>query len=278
MNYSALKPVFATLASLVAVLATASAATYSQNFNAFPDNTSILGDGTIISSNDGLASVQGGQFRIASDSISGETSVLRIPALANAAQGWTMTFNVSFSDTAGENPPADGMSISWGNIPFNTTLPGVDGVTGFGAEHGWQLGSAGDHLAFEIDTWQNGGPDQGVRIATEVGGVHTHVAQTVGQTLPDGGSVSGLVTLSWDPILGASFSTTGLGTNANFTNVPVPGFVGSDAFIFAFASRTGNADETVLIDNVNITTVPEASSVFLGAFAGLGLLSVRRRK
>jgi hypothetical protein len=62
------------------------------------------------------------------------------------------------------------------------------------------------------------------------------------------------------------------------SNVAIPGFSGNDAFVFAFAARTGFADNTVLIDNLVITTVPEASSSMLAVLAGLGLMSVRRRR
>lgn len=256
----------------------ANAAVYAQNFNGFADGTTNFADGSLVASNDGLASAQGGAFRIASDSISGQTSVYKVPGLTGASLGWTATFNITISDTLGENPPADGLSFSWGSIPFTNSLPPVDGVSGFGAEHGWQLGSAGDHISFEIDTWMNGGTDNGLRIASQVAGVHTHVAETPGIILNDGGSVSGLVTLSWSPTAGASMSTTGFVTNVNFTNVPVPGFTGSDTFVFAFASRTGNADETVLIDNLNITSVPEPSNTLLAGAAGLGLMAMRRRR
>jgi len=266
---------FATAALLAA--GSARAAVYTQNFT-FADNTSSLGDGTIIASNDGLASVQGGALRIANDAIGNETSVFKISGLGGASLGWTATFNVTITDTVGENPPADGFSLSWGNVPFNTSLPGVDGVSGFGAEHGWQLGTAGDHIAFEVDTWQNGATDNGVRIGSEIGGVHTHLAATQGVILNDGTTVSGLVTLSWSPLTGASMTTSGFITNAAFSNVAVPGFTGSDAYVFAFASRTGGADETVLIDNLTITTVPESSTSLFAGLAGFGLMTIRRRK
>ena len=73
-------------------------------------------------------------------------------------------------------------------------------------------------------------------------------------------------------------STSDLVTNVNFANVAVPGFTGNESFLWAFAARTGGADQTLLIDNLVITTVPEASTSLLAGLAGLGLMMVRRRK
>lgn len=254
--------------SLLATVA-ASAAVYSQNFT-FPDGTNVLGDGTIIASNDGLASVQGGALRISSDSIQGQASVFKIPGLANASLGWTATFSFSMSDVPGESAPADGFSFSWGTgVPFDASLSPHPS----GPENGWNPGS--DHLNFQFDVWDSGGGEWGTSIGT---GTTALVADNQGMLYPDGGSANGTATLSWSPVNGVSFTTTGFVTNANFVNVPVTGFTPSDAGVFAFAARTGFADQTILIDNLVITTVPESSTTLLGALAGLGLLAVRRRK
>ncbi|MEC9055504.1 MAG: hypothetical protein VX633_09370, partial [Verrucomicrobiota bacterium] len=75
--------------------------------------------------------------------------------------------------------------------------------------------------------------------------------------LDDGTTVSGEVTISWDPVNGASFTTTGLNTNADFSNVATGGFAGDDGFTFNISSRVGGANETLLIDNLVIDTDPQ---------------------
>ena len=79
------------------------------------------------------------------------------------------------------------------------------------------------------------------------------LAFTNGPILNDGSTVSGLVTISWDPVDGASFSTTGLLTNANFTNVATT-FTGDDNYLFGLSARVGGANQTVLIDNLIVVT------------------------
>ncbi len=265
---------FIAAASLLAATS-ASAAVYTQNFT-FPDGTTDFGDGSILASAANNASVQGGALRLTNDALTSEAAGFKIPALPNSSLGWTASFDLTIIDGDPGAPPADGLSFSWGAIPMDTTLP----QSSQGFEHGWAENI--NHLAFEIDTWENGAggglDDNGLRIASAMGGIHTHHAQVDGDVLADNSSVSGSVVITWDPVLGASFSTTDFLTNANLTNIPIPGFTGNDAFIFAFSARTGFAEETLLIDNLVVTTVPETSSSLLAVLAGLGLMSIRRRK
>jgi hypothetical protein len=58
------------------------------------------------------------------------------------------------------------------------------------------------------------------------------------------------VTASWDPVNGASFHTTGLTVDADFTDVATPGFAGDPSHGFSFVARTGGHNETLLIDNL----------------------------
>ena len=64
------------------------------------------------------------------------------------------------------------------------------------------------------------------------------------------------MTMSWNPTDGASFTTTGLTTNADFSNVATGDFVASDDHTFNISARVGGANQTLIIDNVVITTVP----------------------
>ena len=164
---------------------------------------------------------------------------------------------------------ADGLSFNYGNFGL--------GVLG-SAEEGMQ-GEAGvsENLSFEIDTWMNFDPEQGVNIAEKVGGTPADLAFTNGSILDDGGSVTGLAFASWDPALGASFITTGLDTNAAFLNVPTT-FAGSEDFIFGLSSRVGGANQDVFVDNLSITTaVPEPTGALLLGLSSFGFIFLRRR-
>ncbi|NIP97503.1 MAG: hypothetical protein GWO24_30370, partial [Akkermansiaceae bacterium] len=123
-------------------------------------------------------------------------------------------------------------------------------------EEGWP--NVNDVLSFEIDTWMVGDSEVGPAIGLNrlgFAGSSDHpstLARLNGDIFRDGETVSGTATISWTPTEGASFTTTGLITNANFTNIPTPDFTGDDFFTFALAARTGGANEDLFIDNLVI--------------------------
>ena len=214
-------------------------AEYVQDFE-FPDGTTDLGDGSQMN---GTSSVQGGQLRLTTDGVAGGFASFIIPALPNSSAGWTATFDLTIIDGPGANVPADGMSFNYGNFGLGELGSAEEGMAG--------AGGVSENLSFEIDTWMNFDTEQGVNIAQKVGGTDQNLAFTNGPILDDGTTVSGTVTMSWNPTDGASFSTTGLLTNANFANVPTT-FAASDALRFGLSGRVGGANETKLIDNLRI--------------------------
>jgi hypothetical protein len=227
---------------------------YCQDFDGYPDGTMELGDFSTIRSNNGPASVQGNQLRLSQDGLGNTRSSFRMPKLNDSSQGWTATFDYTItSNTAGQNP-ADGISFSYGAIPpFDMAGGGEDTASQHGmGEEGWPTV---DTISFVIDTWDNGG-EFGVNISSAIGGIKTDHALNPGAPLNQVETVTGTATISWNPTDGASFMTTNLsnGTDANFVNVPIPGFTATDDMIWAFGARTGGAHETVLIDNLCITT------------------------
>lgn len=260
--------------SLGVLGSTATAATYSQNFEGFADGTTDLGDGSVIGSHfddptNGVAraSVQGGSLRLTEDDVNSQRASFRVPAVANSSLGWTATFDFTMNDLAGGNAPADGFSFNYGNIlPLTGTRSGPDG-------HGnAETGMGGTNITFAIDTWQIGAANSpGVEILAD--GIS--IARTNGTTLSDGGDITGTATISWSPGT-TSFATTGLDTNADFGNVAHT-FVGDDAYGFAFTARTGGANEGVFIDNLVITSIPEPSGVSLLSLVGIAALLRRRR-
>jgi hypothetical protein len=271
MNKELVKSIL--LASVVAAFTTtASAAVYTNDFN-FADGTTNFGDGsTSQSSIAGQGIVQGGQLRLTTANITSINSSITIPAMANSSLGWTATFSYTMSDAAGGLQPADGWSFNYGNIPLG-------GLSAGGPEEGWAPGTGVDYVTACVDTWQNGNPDSpDVTIGTNLGSINTVLADQDGTILNDGQAISGTVSITYNPATGLSFVTTGQNNNAAFANIALPGFIASDAFTFGLAARTGGATQDFLIDNLVITTVPEAGSSLLAALAGLGLLTIRRRK
>ncbi|MFT5411593.1 MAG: hypothetical protein ACI9NC_004329, partial [Verrucomicrobiales bacterium] len=155
------------------------------------------------------------------------------------------TFDLTIIDSAAANPPADGLSFNYGNATLGelgSAEEGMDGVV-----------AVTENISFEIDTWMNTDLEQGVNIGQKSAGVPSDLAFTNGPILLDGTTVTGEVAISYDPITGVSFSTTGLNTNAEFVFIPTD-VVGDDAYTFILSSRVGGANETVLIDNLLIET------------------------
>jgi hypothetical protein len=260
-------------ASLLSALA-ASAAVYSNDFNV-ADGTTNFGGGVtsqVNAGNTGGGFAQGGQLRLTTNNIGSTNASLTIPGLAGSSLGWTATFSYTMSHSNGLDP-ADGWSFNYGDMALGSISAG-------GPEEGFGPGTGTTYVAAMVDTWQNSAPADppDVGIATNIGAINTVLADQNGIVISNNTSLSGTVSITYDPVNGLSFLTTGLNNNANFTNVALPGFVGNDAYNFALAARTGGATQDFLIDNLVITTVPEVSSSLLAGLAGLGFLSIRRRK
>jgi hypothetical protein len=243
------------------------ATTYTQTFN-FPDGTTNLGDGSVIQSNDGTASVQGGQLRLTSDSAGGTAAVFHIPALLNSSLGWSAVFNFTIIDAAGENPPADGFSFNYGNI---TPAPGQYGAGEAG------FGGPNPYVSMIVDTWQNNNPGDPPKVG--VGQNNALLASTPGNILEDGTGVSALGIIVYDPATGIDFTTIGLENNASFNNISLAGFNPNDSYSFAISARTGGANQTLLIDNLTISAIaPEPGTVTLAGVTASAMLLRRRRR
>ena len=256
------------LALMAGMALPASAASYSNNFDAYADGTTDLGDGTQM--NGASASVQGGRLQITIDGQALGFASFNIPGLPDSSKGWTASFDYEMFDGPGNNVPADGFSFNYGNFGLGTLGSAEEGMAGDGA--------VTNNLSFEVDTWMNFDAEQGVNIGVKIGGTQLgDPAFTNGPILNDGTGVSGSMLISWDPVNGASFSTTGLLTNADFTNADTGAFAGDDGFLFGFSGRVGGANQDLFIDNLVITTVPEPSSAALLGLGAFGLLLRRRR-
>lgn len=236
------------LVALCAVVTSSSAATYTQDFTGAANGTPDLGDGTVFNGN---AQVVGEQLQLTLDGGIGGISSFAIPAIPDSSLGWVATFDLTIIDSAGLNQPADGFSFNYGNAALTELGSAEEGMA--------EAAAVTDNVSFEIDTWENGTTEVGVNIAEKVDGVDTNLAFTNGSILADGTTVGGPVTMIYDPAAGFTFNTTGLVTNADFLGVATS-FSPDDAYTFVFSGRIGGANQTVLIDNIVITTGPGADS------------------
>ena len=186
------------------------------------------------------AEVVDGRLQLTKDGQGLGFSSWTIPAIQNSSQGFTVTFDMEITDGPGSNNPADGLSFNYGD--FNL---GEQGQAEEGMENRAGVNS---NLSFEIDTWQNGDAEQGVNLAEQIDGAKSDLEFTNGPILQDGTSVSGPVTITYNPNTGASFKTEGLETNAEFEDVALT-FVGDDSFNFGISARVGGANQDLFIDN-----------------------------
>ena len=230
----------------------ANATSYIQDFDGFPNGTTDLCDGSQIGSNNGPASIQDDQLRLSEDGVGSTHASFRTPALSGSADSWTMTFDYTVIDSAGQNP-ADGFAISYGAIPPLTNPTGTNANDANGAgEEAW--GADIPWLSVEIDTWDNGAGEAGVNVATNTT-AHPDLAFVPGLPVLDGETRSGTVTISWNGNAGTlNASITGLANPVEIVDLEIPDFTADDSYIWAFSARTGGATETVLIDNLAIAT------------------------
>ena len=211
---------------------------YIQDFDGYPDGTTDLGDGSVIFG--AAAEVVDGRLQLTKDGQGLGFSSWTIPAIQNSSQGFTVTFDMEITDGPGANNPADGLAFNYGDFRL-----GEQGAAEEGMEN---RAGVNNNLSFEIDTWQNGDAEQGVNLAEQIDGAKSDLEFTNGPILQDGTSVSGPVTITYNPNTGASFKTEGLETNAEFEDVALT-FVGDDSFNFGISARVGGANQDLFIDN-----------------------------
>ena len=200
---------------------------YSNDFDAYDNGTVNLEDGSTIFG--AAARILDGRLQLTRDGEGLGFSSFTIPAMEGTSKGFTIKFDYELFDSAGSNDPADGFSINYGNAPAGDQGQAEEGMAG--------RPGVTENFSFEVDTWRNGDAEQGVNISGLVDG--TDVGQltfTNGVILEDGSKKTGTVEIRWDPSKGATFITTGLTTNANFTDVDTGAFVGDDSLQFYYLS------------------------------------------
>ena len=115
------------------------------------------------------------------------------------------------------------------------------------------LGGVTENISFEVDTWRNGDSEQGLNISGVGEGQDLgQLAFENGVILEDGSRKEGTIEIQWNPQLGASFKTTGMTTNADFSDVDTSEFTPSDDHNFIISARVGGANQDLFIDNLVI--------------------------
>jgi len=215
---------------------------YRQNFDGFTDGTTDLQDGTVIAG--AAAEVVEGRLQLTKDGQGLGFSSFSVPAIPGSSNGFRITFDYELYDSPGANDPADGFSINYGDAQLGELGQAEEGMAG---------GQAFENISFEVDTWQNFDAEQGVNISGMAGGADLQqLAFNNGPILNDGEKVEGTIEIQWQPDVGASFTTTGMNTNADFTEVEIPDFVASDDHNFIISARVGGANQDFFIDNLVI--------------------------
>ncbi|NRB44845.1 MAG: hypothetical protein HRU47_08545, partial [Verrucomicrobiales bacterium] len=127
-------------------------ATYSQNFDEYDDGTTDLDDGSVMTG--AAASVQDGRLQLTIDQQGLGFSSFSVPELPGSAQGFTVSFDYELYDSPGANDPADGFSFNYGDAALGDQGQAEEGMA--------TRPGVTENVSFEIDTWSNGDPEQGV--------------------------------------------------------------------------------------------------------------------
>ncbi|MAC50486.1 MAG: hypothetical protein CMO45_09565, partial [Verrucomicrobiales bacterium] len=222
---------------------------YVNSFEGYADGTTDLGDGTVIAG--AAASIVEGRLQLTIDNQGLGYSSFSIPAIEGSSNGFRLSFDYELNDSPGANDPADGFSINYGDATLGELGGAEEGMVGPDSKA--VLGGVTENLSFEVDTWRNGDSEQGLNISgVGEGSDLGQLAFENGIILEDGSRKEGTIEIQWNPQLGASFKTTGMTTNADFSDVDTSAFTASDDHNFIISARVGGANQDLFIDNLVI--------------------------
>ncbi|MCU0780693.1 MAG: lamin tail domain-containing protein, partial [Akkermansiaceae bacterium] len=210
----------------------------------YPDNTTNLGDGTEISSNDGIATVVSGALRLTDRSRQNTYSAFKLPDLdpGLVLSSWEVTASVRMDRVTSPWPqtPADGWSLNIGPIPG-----------GYGEGEGGFAMAGGLVIAF--DTYNNGNDPPSIEIFAN--GISV---ANFPQTFQFSTQTYRPLTVRWDQDGLDVIYTVNTTPVAICTNLPVPGYRPAAGHRFAFSARTGGSTQGTRLDNLTVTTAAVA--------------------
>jgi hypothetical protein len=211
--------------------------TFDFNDGAVPANTTTYGN-TRVTANGGTADSGVLHITDAANDQNGAWVVEDIMG-GQAVGGFTLAFNAYIDDGNPALPPADGYSLSWGtDIPSGLQNPAEEG--------------AGTGLIVAFDLWDSGGGEAPAIDVKWRGQTVAH--KNVPITTLETGTANFkevLVRLEPDGTVDVVY-----GGELIHNNVAISNHTSLAGARFAFAGRTGNANENQWIDDVAIDAVP----------------------
>jgi hypothetical protein len=189
-----------------------------------------------------------------------------------------VNFKFDFQAIPGGAGGADGFSFNL--LP--TATQGTTGGVGFSLFTPEDPVFAGV-LGFGFDTWGNGGTLDANGNSADYSEISLFFNGTLVKRIDDTRLLPVFLNLkdgAWHTVNGTvNFLTTIVNMtvdgNPIFTNEPVAGLAPYESRV-SFAGRTGNANENLGIDNINVQFVPEPTAIGALAIGGLVLLKRRR--
>jgi len=215
--------------------ASVEAGSYGTQQFTFPNNTTVLGDGTAISSSTmtggfSTASVQNNSLRLIANGTPDTSSSFKLTDLdpGKAVQAFDAAFKLRFFASG---TPADGISFNFGAIP-----------AGNGSGEGGFVMSNG--LVIAWDTYDNTNDPPSIEVFANGVSVGNFP-----QNFPFN-NTDQAVAIHWD-FNGLDITVNGV---TICSNLATSGFVPAAANKFAFSGRTGGAFQDAFIDDLLITT------------------------
>ena len=192
----------------------------------FGNGTVSLGDGTVIASNDGIASVQNNALRLTANGTGGTAASLKLANLdpGKEVQSFDVTYRLRFFASG---TPADGYSLNFGNLPSDNG----GGESGFAMQGG---------LVIAWDTYNNGNDAPSIEVFANGVSVGNFP-----QTFSFDGNYRNVI-IHWD----ASGLDLAFNGTAICTDLPTPGFTPSPGNRFGFTARTGGATQDLSLIHI----------------------------
>ncbi len=197
------------------------------------------------------------------------------PGASFSASTFTFQFRVDNLGAGG----ADGFSFNY----YPTAIYGTTGALVGSAPFAPEDPAGAGVLGFGFDTWGNGGTFDANGNSADYSEITLFFDGALINRIDDTRLLANPLNLkdgAWHTVNGTvdtagATVTMSVDGNPIFDSVAVPGLVAAEARV-GYAGRTGNANEQVSIDNVNVQFVPEPGVI--GALAVGSLVLLRRRR